>query len=89
MNLLYYTSFVSCSIVADDFSLQHAVGTVGQAWLSKTFNVLDTLSYRVPIIGLAMVGPEEESFQNKYSRVPEQRYFLDTVFHKRAILLIF
>ena len=65
MNLLYYTSFVSCSIVADDFSLHHAVGAVGQAWLSKTFNVPDTLSYPVSIKGLAMVGPEDKRFQNK------------------------
>ena len=53
LNLFEAVWLVSCSIVADYYSFQclkaiifsylHAVETGGQAWLLKTFNVLDIL----------------------------------------------
>ena len=64
----------------------------GQAWLSKAFNVLYTLSYPDSTIEPTLVGPKK-NFQNKSSQVAGKRCleigFAYTVFYKSAILLIF
>ena len=44
------------------FGYLDGVGTRGQAWLSKVFNVLDSPSYPKPTIGPAMVGPGGKLF---------------------------
>ena len=86
MNLLEFTEFVRCSIVTDYFSFQHAVGAVGQAWLSKTFSVLGILSYLVSIMGSTTVRPGGNIFKTKVLRRLENvifqiQYFVRQPFH--------
>ena len=49
----------------------------------------DILSYPVPIIGPTMVGLQRKNFQSKGSQKDGKRYFTNSVFFKRTILLIF
>ena len=40
------------------------MGAAGQAWVSKTYNVLDTFPYSVSTIGITMVGAGMVGEQN-------------------------
>ena len=71
------------------FGYLQAIGAREQAWLTKTFNMLDILSYPVSMIGPTMVGLGEKVFKIKVLRRLEN-VVLNLVFaNRRAISLAF
>ena len=67
-------------------------GEEGQAWLLKTFHVIDILPYLESSIGLTIVGPGKNFKMKALGRLENavlKLVFSNMVFRKRSILLIF
>ena len=68
------------------------MGAGGQAWVSKTCSVVDTLPYSVSTI-LTPHGGRRKEFEIKGSQMAENAIlglvFANTVFYKSTILLMF
>ena len=69
------------------------MGAGGQAWVSKTCSVLDTLPYSVSTILTAHGWGRRKKFETKALRWLENVIlglaFANTIFYKSTILLIF
>ena len=84
LNLPEFTWLISCSIATDHYLFQclkatffgylQVVGAGGQAWLSKTFKVQDSLYYTMSTIGPTMDG-HRTNFRDRRSQMAVKCYF--------------